>query len=307
MGVEYTRLATDLRDKGCTVLEREPMSLHTSFKIGGPADLLVTAPDEEAAAAVFALCGERRIPVMLAGNGTNLLVSDHGIEGVVLRLESGGEPVLAPDGRTVTCCAGYSVKRLCLFARDHGLAGLEFAYGIPGTVGGGVFMNAGAYGGQMADVLVSVRAMDRRGRIRQIPAEALDLGYRHSGLMETGEAVLSAVFRLEPDDKAAVSGRMEDFMARRKEKQPLEYPSAGSFFKRPPGYFAGTLIEQTGLKGFTVGGAQISEKHAGFVINKGGATCGDVLELSRQVRQRVFDRHGVRLEPEVRPVGRDIE
>lgn len=307
MGVEYTQLAMELRGRGCMVLEREPMAAHTSFKIGGPADLLVTAPDENAAAAAFSLCRELDVPVMLVGNGTNLLVSDGGIEGVVLRLEAGEEPGLQLDGCTIHCSAGYSVKRLCLFARDHGLAGLEFAYGIPGTVGGGVFMNAGAYGGQMSDVLLSVRLMDHYGRIREIPAEALDLGYRHSTLMETGEAVLSAAFRLKPDSRTAIAGRMEDFMGRRKEKQPLEYPSAGSFFKRPPGNFAGTLIERAGLKGLAVGGARVSEKHAGFIINTGGATCRDVLELCRQVQRRVFDRDGVWLEPEVRPVGREME
>ena len=302
------KLEETARSCGCRVEEAEPMAAHTSFKIGGPADLYIEAPNGLAAAAVVKLCRESGIPLLLIGNGSNMLVGDGGVRGAGLRL-SGGDAAPGVMGKTadggvlVACPAGLSLKRLCLFARENGLSGLEFAYGIPATVGGAVFMNAGAYGGEMRDVLQSAEAFLPDGTAVDIPAENMKLSYRHSVFMENGGVVTAAVVALHPDDAEAVGGRMEEFLRRRKEKQPLEYPSAGSFFKRPPGHFAGTLIEKSGLKGCRIGGAQVSEKHAGFLINRGGATCEDVRRLAVHVQETVLTRHGVRLEPEVRFVG----
>ena len=302
-----SRLAEEFRRSGCLTEEQIPMAAYTSFQIGGPADLLVTAEDESAAARAAVACRSSGIPLLIMGNGSNLLVDDAGIRGVVLRLPDHAQPECigtTEDTKVlVRCPAGLPLKRLCRFARDNGLAGLEFAYGIPGTVGGAAYMNAGAYGGEMKDVLAEVRTIASDGEFLTHQADTLSLSYRHSALMENGEIVTSVLLSLMPDDPAAIGARMEDYMNRRREKQPLEYPSAGSFFKRPPGMFAGTLIEGCGLKGFTVGGAQISKKHAGFVVNRGGATCADVKELARQVRERVYAAHGVWLEPEVRFVG----
>lgn len=196
-----------------------------------------------------------------------------------------------------------SLKRLCQYARDKALTGLEFAFGIPGAVGGAVYMNAGAYGGQMDQVLVSATGLSRTGKRHTFAADRLNLGYRHSVFMDEGDMVVSATLRLTPGDPAEIAARMEELLRRRRDKQPLEYPSAGSFFKRPPGHFAGALIEGCGLKGFAVGGAQVSEKHAGFVVNRGGATAQDVLRLCEAVQERVFREQGVQLEPEVRFIG----
>lgn len=286
------------------VVQQASMADYTTFHIGGDADWFITAPGEEAAARVLRACRETDTPLLFLGNGSNLLVADAGIRGVVLRLApDAGAP--RREGDTVICPAGMPLKQLCRYARDEGLAGLEFAYGIPGTVGGAVYMNAGAYGGQIADVLTVARVLTDDGTVREVPAAQLALGYRHSALMESGGIVTQAAFTLCPDDREAIAARMEEFMRRRREKQPLEYPSAGSFFKRPPGQFAGTLIEGCGLKGLTVGGAQVSEKHAGFLINRGGATCADVLALARRVQETVYVQRGVRLEREVRTAGYD--
>lgn len=282
------------------------MSSITTFRIGGPASLLVTAPDAQAAKAVILRCQQDRVPVFLLGNGSNLLVSDEGVEGVVLRLPTEQSPLKIETDENkahITCGAGIPLKQLCRIARDHHLSGLEFAYGIPGSVGGAVYMNAGAYEGQIADVLTSVSSLNTSGQIVKRPADSLMLGYRHSLFMENQELILSATFTLVHGSQAEIAVRMDDFMRRRREKQPLEYPSAGSFFKRPPGHYAGALIEQAGLKGYRIGDAQISEKHAGFVINRGSATCAQVLELSARVSERVMDVFGVQLEREVLCVG----
>lgn len=302
--MRLSALAAYARTLGCTAEEQVSMIDCTSFKIGGPADVYITAPTEAAAAAVLVRCREEAIPVYLLGNGTNLLVGDKGLRGAVIRLDGRQTaPTLQPDGRTVQCSAGVSLKRLCQFARDKALTGLEFAFGIPGAVGGAVYMNAGAYGGQMDQVLVSATGLNRAGKRHTFSAERLNLGYRHSVFMDEGDMVVSATLRLTPGDPAEIAARMDELLRRRREKQPLEYPSAGSFFKRPPGHFAGALIEGCGLKGFAVGGAQVSEKHAGFVVNRGGATAQDVLRLCDAVQERVFREQGVQLEPEVRFIG----
>ncbi|MCI8554420.1 MAG: UDP-N-acetylmuramate dehydrogenase [Clostridiales bacterium] len=288
------------RSLPCETLEAVPMAELTSFRIGGPCACLITVPGGRELTLLLARCRELELEPLLLGNGSNLLVGDEGIAAPVLRLSPGEAAV---EGNRLSCPAGLSLKQLCRTARDHGLSGLEFAYGIPGTVGGAVFMNAGAYGGEIADVIISARAADQSGRIQELTAEELALSYRSSRFMTHGLTVLSADFLLTPDNPSAISGRMEEFMRRRREKQPLEYPSAGSFFKRPAGQYAGALIESCGLKGFAVGGAQVSEKHAGFVINRGGASAADVCGLARQVIARVEQEHGVRLEPEVRFIG----
>lgn len=294
-------IAKALRAFGCTVKEAEPMSAHTSFKIGGAAEYFVSTADLIQAALILRYCTEQQIPLLVVGNGSNLLVSDDGIDGVVLRVDAGAIEV---NGTRMTVQAGASLTRACLTACERGLSGLEFAYGIPGTMGGGVYMNAGAYGGQLSDVVRSATALTANGEIVELTAEQLELGYRHSALMEKPITVWSVTLELTSDDPAAIRSRMEEHMAARKAKQPLEYPSGGSFFKRPEGHFAGALIEQSGLKGFAVGGAQVSEKHAGFVINRDGATCADVMELCRQVQEKVKKTFGVDLEREVQLVGR---
>ncbi len=284
------------------ILKDEPMSRHTSFRVGGPARRM--AFPERGEQVVLLLdcarnCGARPLVI---GNGTNLLAPDEGLDRLVIdtsaglnRVEAGAEP------GTIMAEAGASLTKTAVFACELGLKGLEFAHGIPGTVGGGVCMNAGAYGGEIRQVLKGASVLFPEEGVRFLSAEELDLGYRHSLLTDRPEAmVLRATFRLTPGDKAAIWERMRELMDRRKAGQPLEYPSAGSVFKRPAGNFAGTLIEQCGLKGLTVGGAQVSEKHAGFIINRGGATAADILALIRQVQARVYEAKGVRLEPEVK-------
>ncbi len=294
------RLAERAQQEGCCAEAQIPMASLTTFRIGGPCGILFTASNPETAALLLRCCAEEEVPLLILGNGSNLLVSDKGIPGAVLRLSS-GEIRFEKD--RVICPAGVPLKALCRAVRDRGLAGLEFAYGIPGTVGGAVFMNAGAYGGEMKDVLLRAAACDSAGNRREYRAEEMELRYRHSRFMKEQLLVLEAELQLMPDDPSAITARMEEFLRRRREKQPLEYPSAGSFFKRPAGHYAGTLIESCGLKGYAVGGAQVSEKHAGFVINRGGATCAEVKQLAQDVMRRVWESTGVLLEPEVRFVG----
>ena len=284
------------------VAHDEPMSRHTSFRVGGPAKRMAFPSSGEQVVLLLdyaRACGARPLVI---GNGTNLLAPDAGLDRLVIdtsaglnRLEKGDEP------EVLTAEAGVSLARLAGFACQQGLAGLEFAHGIPGTVGGAVCMNAGAYDGEMKQVIENVTVLFPEEGVRTLCCGEMDFSYRHSLLTDCPDAVvLRASFRLAPGDREAIHGRMRELMARRKASQPLEYPSAGSTFKRPTGYFAGTLIEQCGLKGLTVGGAQVSEKHAGFIINTGTATAADVLALIRQVQERVFAEKGVRLEPEVR-------
>ena len=241
---------------------------------------------------------------MILGNGSNLLVSDNGIEGAVITLD-GDFKEITVDGDIITSGSGAKLSRLCSVALENSLTGLEFAYGIPGSVGGAMYMNAGAYGGEMKDVALSVTALTPDGEIREVPAEELALGYRTSIFKTNGDIILFAKYKLAQGDPAAIKEKMDDVMNRRKTKQPLEYPSAGSVFKRPEGAFAGTLIEQCGLKGKTVGGAQVSEKHAGFIINIGGATCDDVMGLVKLVQDTVKAETGYFLEREIIRTGRE--
>lgn len=291
-----------LTEAGCRVSENEPMTRHTSFRIGGAAQWFVVASLEEQVAAVLHLCRESALPLTVVGNGSNLLVRDGGIDGIVLRPEL---KTLNRHENTVTAGGGLPLSQLCRFSCEQGLRGMEFAYGIPGTVGGGIYMNAGAYGGELSDVVTEVRLMAYDGTVFTKTADEMAFGYRHSVLADQPAIVLSATVALSPDDPAAIRTRMEEILARRSEKQPLEYPSAGSFFKRPEGNYAAALIDRCGLKGCAVNEAQISEKHAGFLINRGNATCADVLALGDHVSRQVYEQTGVTLEREVRLIGKE--
>ena len=287
--------------------EQEPLAAHTTFQIGGPAVFWCTPKDAAQLRRTLAFCRANGARVYLLGNGSNTLFADEGYDGAVIDLRGlnfGPMAQAQPDGSTrLTAGAGLTLGRLCAAAQQQGLAGLAFACGIPGTLGGAVYMNAGAYGGEMKDVLESVTFLDSDLAERTLPAAELALGYRTSLFEQHPDwCILSAAVRLQPGDSAAILAEMQDYLQRRKDKQPLEWPSAGSTFKRPQGAFAGKLIEDCGLRGFAVGGAQISEKHCGFVINRGGATCADVVRLTDQVKAIVLQKTGYTLEREIRVV-----
>ena len=283
-----------------TVEKDVPLQRHTSFRIGGPARRMAFPDSREQLVILLGLAQECGVKPFILGKGTNLLVADEGLDTLVIKTEQ-MSAIRQLDDVTLEADAGVSLNRLAVFAQQLGLAGLEFAHGIPGSLGGAVYMNAGAYGGEMKHVVVEVAALFDDG-VRYLTGEEAQFAYRHSLFSDVDAVVLGAKMRLVKDDSAQIRQRMDDLITRRKQTQPLEYPSAGSTFKRPVGNFAGTLIEKTGLKGLTVGGAQVSEKHAGFLINIGGATCADVLELIEQVQKRVYEAHGVQLEPEVKIV-----
>ena len=280
----------------------EPMSRHTTFRIGGNADYFVKPGNADEVAAVIVVCREYNIPYFILGNGSNLLVSDDGYRGMIINIMDNMDSVTV-DGRIITAQAGAMLVRVSVMARDNALTGLEFASGIPGAMGGAVYMNAGAYGGEMKNVVKTVRAIDEYGRIYELDSEKMDFSYRHSIVEERKLIVLEVTLELEHGSREAIDDRMKELAEARRSKQPLEYPSAGSTFKRPEGYFAGKLIMDAGLRGYSVGGAQVAEKHCGFVINKGGATASDVVELIRDVQHDVDDKFGVTLEPEVKMLG----
>lgn len=279
---------------------------HTTYRIGGPADYYVTVYTETEAASVVALCHSSGVPLFLLGNGSNLLVSDKGFRGVVLQLAGElSEAVFEEQGDTITARVGAG-RLLGQFAREaiqHGAAGFAYAAGIPGSIGGAICMNAGAYGGEIRNQLVSVRLLTAEGSILEKTADRLELSYRHSALQKENWYVLTADFCFEKGDRGEEVRRVEELSAMRRAKQPLEYPSAGSTFKRPEGYFAGKLIMDAGLAGFRIGGACVSEKHCGFVVNTGQATARDVWQLIRHVQAVVMEKAGVMLEPEVRMLG----
>lgn len=284
------------------ILEAEPMSRHTTFRIGGPAELFVVPETVDEIAKIIAVCREEAAPYFVLGNGSNLLVSDKGYRGVVVQLyRSFGQITL--EGNEIHAQAGALLSGIAAVARDASLTGFEFAGGIPGTLGGAVVMNAGAYGGEMKDVLKEVTVLTPEGEILTLQADQLQMGYRTSVIKEAGYIVLEAVISLEKGDQEAIRSRMQELAGMRSSKQPLSYPSAGSTFKRPEGYFAGKLIMDSGLRGYQVGGAQVSEKHCGFVINTGNATAKDVTTLMSDVQRIVMEKFGVKLEPEVKFLG----
>ncbi len=277
----------------------EPLSEHTTFEIGGPADVYVVPEDSDEVREVIAACREAEVPFFVLGNGSDLLVSDDGYRGVIVGLADGFTNV-SIDGTEITCQAGVSLREASEMACELGLTGLEFACGIPGTIGGACFMNAGAYDGCIADVLKCVRVLKQDGTLETIGVADLALGYRASRIRDEGLVVLTATFALRKGDSDTIRARMDELTHKRESKQPLDKPSAGSTFKRPEGYFAGKLIMDAGLQGYQVGGAAVSKKHAGFVVNLGGATAADVHAVIEHVQDEVERQFGVRLEPEVR-------
>ena len=284
------------------ILVAEPMKNHTTFRIGGPADALALPKTPEEVAEVVRFCNEHAQPYYVLGNGSNLLVSDEGYRGLVLQLYRNFNDIQV-NGETITVQSGAMLAAVARTAYQTGLTGLEFASGIPGTIGGAVVMNAGAYGGEMKNVLKEVTVLTKEGEVLVIPAKALELGYRTSVIPKNGWIVLGAVLQLKKGDQEQILARMEELKEQRITKQPLDLPSAGSTFKRPEGYFAGKLIMDAGLRGFTVGGAQVSEKHCGCVVKRGNATAADVWELICEVKRRVKEMTGVELEPEVKLLG----
>lgn len=284
----------------------EPMSAHTTFGVGGPADYLVVPRDEESLREGIKLCSREGIPFFITGRGSNLLVGDGGYRGVIFNICKTMEELSfleREDELKMKAGAGNMLTMLARKVCQMGYGGFEFATGIPGTLGGAVAMNAGAYGGEISDVIVSARLMDREGRVRSYSKEELCLGYRRSIVTEKELIVLEADFLFKKGDSGLIMEKVAELASSRKEKQPLEYPSAGSTFKRPEGYFAGKIIEDAGLKGYSKGGAQVSEKHCGFVINTGNASAKDISELIKDVQERVYERSGVMLEPEVKMIG----
>ncbi len=279
-----------------------PMAQYTTFRVGGPADILVSPNSQEEVCTLLAAIQAEQVPCTILGNGSNVLVLDKGIRGVVLKLGNALKGLVIESPR-IRVEAGVLLSRLATAAADAGLTGLEFASGIPGSLGGAILMNAGAYGGEIGNLVRTVTVVDPKGQVRNLDQEQMDFRYRHSVVMEMGDIILSATLELAPDDPEAIHERIRDLTQKRITKQPLNFPSAGSTFKRPPGYFAAALIDQAGLRGYRVGDAQVSEKHTGFVVNRGHATASEILQLMDDVKTRVHAMSGVWLEPEVRILG----
>lgn len=294
------KLIDYLNSNGIKYCENASMRDYTSFKIGGPARVLAEPKSKQEIADIIKKCNEISIRYMAVGNGSNLLVADEGIDACVILIGRELSQVRLIDDETIYAEAGASLIRVCRFALDNELSGLEFAYGIPGSCGGAAFMNAGAYGGEMKDVLYKCEHIDSVGNEGFLENDDLKLSYRHSAYYDNSCVITGLYMRLRKGSRAEIKAKMDDLIGRRKDKQPLEYPSAGSTFKRPEGYFAGALIQECNLKGASVGGAQVSEKHAGFVINTGNATCKDVLDLCEKVSNTVYNEKGVKLEMEIR-------
>lgn len=286
------------------ILKQEAMADHTTFRIGGPADYFLLPSNPVEVLAILELAKETEMPITYLGNGSNLLVRDGGIRGAVIQF---GKMMnrIERRGNTLIVGAGCLLKDIAAYAAKEKLAGFEYFVGIPGSIGGAVFMNAGAYGGEIESVVTAVTAVCPNGCIRRYQREELAFGYRHSIFQENGCAICEVEITLEEGEGTSIREKLDDLTARRESRQPLDMPSAGSTFKRPEGYFAGTLIDQTGLKGLRVGGAEVSKKHAGFVVNAGGATAKDVVRLIKEVQKRVYEAHGVRLEPEVKMIGEE--
>lgn len=301
MNIEFYNQLVNFID-GKRVLKDEPMKKHTTFRVGGNADYFVMPQNETEVKDVVALCKKTSMPYYILGNGSNLLVGDKGYRGVIIQIYKEMNDIQV-DGDKVKAQAGALLSRIGNAALEAELTGFEFAAGIPGTVGGAVVMNAGAYGGEMKDIIVNATVLTQEGDIITLNKEELELGYRTSVITKKGYVVLEAEYQLQKGDREAIRARMDELKCQRVTKQPLEYPSAGSTFKRPEGYFAGKLIQDAGLRGFQVGGAEISEKHCGFVINKDQATAADIIELMRQVSEKVMQEFGVKLEPEVKTLG----
>ena len=296
---DYSILEQTAGRYGAVVLKNEPMKNHTSFRIGGPCDVMIKINCEALLCELIKQCRENDIKYYVVGRGSNILVCDEGLQGVVLLIGSDFGSVRV-DGEYIECNAGASLAAVCTVALENELTGLEFAYGIPGSVGGAIFMNAGAYGGEMRDIIETVTVLDETGAQHVLSVEELELGYRTSCILKKHYIVTQAVLKLAAGEEQAIRARMKELATQRAEKQPLEYPSAGSTFKRPEGYFAAKLIDDSGLRGYRVGGAMVSEKHCGFVVNVEQASSADVLAVMQHVQEVVNEKYGVMLEPEVR-------
>ena len=291
------------RISGVCIEENVPMAQYTSFRAGGKARMMVIPADAEQLSAVLGVLSGSGVQYMVLGNGTNILVKDSGYDGVIVKIGSGFDYV-RQEGCRLVCGSGTRMSVAAKAALEGGLSGFEFASGIPGFTGGAVFMNAGAYGGEMKDILRRAKIVSKDGsREFYMTADELEMGYRHTKLHDTGDIVTEVEFVLEEGNRTQIKAKMSELMEKRNSRQPVNFPSAGSFFKRPEGYFAGKLIQDAGLKGLSVGGAQVSELHSGFIINRGGATATDILQLMEMIQARVFDEFGVRLETEVRIIG----
>lgn len=299
--MEYSDKMFDFKDGINCVIEKDvPMKMYTSFKTGGNAKIMACPQDEKSLFEVVKICKNNNIRPFILGNGSNLLVSDKGIDNVVIHIGKGFDKIELIDDTTIRCQAGCSLMKLCRFALENSLSGLEFAYGIPGSVGGAMYMNAGAYGGEMKDVAVSCDYITFNCDKGTLYGDEMQLSYRHSAFADSDKVIVSVVLKLSKGSKTEIENKMYELMGKRKDKQPLEFPSAGSTFKRPEGHFAGQLIEECGLRGKTIGGAQVSEKHCGFIINKNNATSEDISDLIDFVRDEVLEQKGIFLETEVK-------
>ncbi|MBO5892243.1 MAG: UDP-N-acetylmuramate dehydrogenase [Oscillospiraceae bacterium] len=300
--IELTCLQQHFTEQGSDIPCRfnEPLSEHTSFRIGGNAEIMAFPENSEQLQKLLLMSAELDTKPVILGAGTNVLAPDEGVSGIVICLKDALDGIEVLDGHRIRCMAGVTMTRAAVFAANNGLTGLEFAHGIPGTVGGGIYMNAGAYGGEISGVCECVQVMDPQGNIRTLDKAALNFSYRHSMLNNSSDVIISAVFQLEPGIVSDIRGKMKELMTKRSASQPLDMPSAGSAFKRPVGHYAAALIDQAGLKGLRVGGAEVSRKHAGFIVNCDNASANDVKELIRQVRERVWSDCGVWLDPEIR-------
>lgn len=290
----------EMKKEECTILCNEPLKNHCTFHIGGNAEILFVPKKEKALIKALKFADENNVPFHILGNGSNVLIPDTGLIGITIKLSNALTDIIYLGDGYIGCAAGVSVAKLCLFALEHSLTGLEFAYGIPGSVGGAIYMNAGAYGGEMKDVLYSAKSVDRKGKkIEEEKISDLEYSYRNTSFMKNGRIILAGYFKLKEGNKTEISAKMTELMNKRKASQPLDCPSAGSTFKRPETGYAAAHIDQCGLKGLTVGGAQVSTKHAGFVINTGDATYDDVINIIKKIKDEVFRQHGVELQPEV--------
>ena len=298
--MELSRLCELAQQLGCKVKYDEKLSEHCSFRVGGECKAFIEVTSQSSLAELLKVSNDSGLRTFILGKGSNVIFDDKGFNGAVIHIGNEMSLIRQIDDNTIYAEAGVPLTKLCMFALDRSLSGLEFAYGIPGTVGGAVFMNAGAYGGEIKDVILSADAVGKDGITVTVNKDKLDLSYRHSCFMDDDMTVVSALFKLVPADKESIRARMDELMNRRREKQPLEYPSAGSTFKRPEGQFAGKLIQDSGLRGFSIGGAQVSEKHCGFVINKDNASSDDILKLIDHIKSTVYNDSGTLLECEVR-------
>lgn len=298
--MNFDRICDFAESIGCRTQRNVPMSRYTTFRIGGNASVMLTPSTDEQVSDVIAECKRENIKSFILGNGSNMLISDDGLDTVVINMCRDNAEIRLVGEDTIICDAGATMSKVCNFALENSLTGLEFAFGIPGSAGGAAYMNAGAYGGEMKDVLIECHHIDSDGNFGSLKGDELALNYRTSAYEHNGCVITKLVLKLKKGNREEIKAKMQELLQRRKEKQPLEYPSAGSTFKRPEGYFAGGLIEECGLKGYSIGGAQVSEKHAGFVINRGGATAKDVLALVKYIQDKVYAEKGVTLEPEVR-------